>query len=127
MTKRALALAIALLLAGLSAPVIPRQASTPGDPYELVHVFEGPDGLYPFGGLIQSAAVLLRLTRLWCAGTYQIRTRSGRARYKRSPERTSNAAYHGSRLRTVSARYGDGAWPSVRRICRRIGSRYLSR
>src|ERR1051326_6108770 len=55
MTKRAVALAIALLLAGVSAPLVPLQASTPGDPYELLHVFTGPDGLFPVGGLIQSA------------------------------------------------------------------------
>src|SRR4051794_11177289 len=35
---------------------------------------------------------------------YQIRTRAAGARYSRCPGRTSNASYHGSRLRTVSAR-----------------------
>jgi len=44
---------------------------------------------------------------------YQILTRSAGARYNFSPASTSNAAYQGSRLRTSSARYWPGEWPSV--------------
>src|SRR5690348_5850254 len=40
--------------------------------------------------------------------THQIRTRPSGARYSESRDCTTNAAYHGSRFRTVSARHGPG-------------------
>src|SRR3954470_20381348 len=59
--------------------------------------------------------------------TYQTRTRSFSARYSFSPGFTSNAAYHGSRFRTVAPRYCAGACPSVRIKFRSAGSRALVR
>ena len=54
---------------------------------------------------------------------YQTFTRFSGARYSLSPGFTSNAAYQASRLRTVSARYWPGAWPSVAMRARSAASR----
>src|SRR5580692_2109896 len=55
--------------------------------------------------------------------SHQIRTRSGGARYSLAPGWTSNAEYHASMLRTVSARYCAGACGSVNTCWRSLASR----
>ncbi len=66
---------------------------------------------------------LTRVAAYSFSSPYQIRTLSAGARYNVSPGFTPNAAYHGSRFLTVSARYSAGACSSVRTCCRSDASR----